>query len=170
MLLVITNQMLHLVKSCWIFLFQVLFKDQPFSDPNKWPKKSWCMEKLQDLHKGPQELNMSELNKDSELSALGFYSNIFQLLEAFLHCSGFSLCWSGSNFCLSEQIRYRRFPLLPHVPFSLKKYTMTFLLSVYYGSMKPNVWHILFSNRFYCMMVILYNFLPILLFPSKNVV
>ena len=164
-LLVITNQRLHLVKSCWTFLFHLPFKDQPFSDPGKEPKKSWRKEKLQDLHKGPQEFNTPKANKDSELSALGFYSNIFQVAA----WSFPALLWSFSpsarvdpiSVCL-EHIRYRYFPHLPHAPFFLKGGCM-----IWYN--ETQCWYILFSNGCYCVMVILYSFLQLFLSPFKKV-
>lgn len=101
------------------------------------------MEKLQDLHKGPQELNTPKLNRDSELSAFGFYINLFrwllepsciaQVLPSLLDRVG------SISVCL-EHKRRRHFPHVPHAPFSLEgEYTSDVSRSWVYDLVQGNL-------------------------------
>lgn len=163
--------MLHLVKSCWTFcpvclsgisLSLTLVNSQRKVD--SWKSYKTCTK----AHKSwTHQSWIRILRYQCWESTVISFKWLCELSHTALVLV--SLCQGRFNFCLAGIYKY--LPHLPHAHFSLKGgYTVTRLLSIWSGTMKPNVWYILgcFSNGCCCMTIILHRFLQLFLSLSKK--
>lgn len=136
--------MLHLVKSCWTFcpvclsgisLSLTLVNSQRKVD--SWKSYKTCTK----AHKSwTHQSWIRILRYQCWESTVIFFKWLCELSHTALVLV--SLCQGRFNFCLAGIYKY--LPHLPHAHFSLKGgYTVTRLLSIWSGTMKPNAWYIL---------------------------